>query len=66
MDRDARAHFASPDRGLVSAVALWVQSPLSVMLANFFLGVTRPPVPTHLFTDEVKAVAWLKTRERAS
>jgi hypothetical protein len=65
MDREARSHFASRIPNLY-AVALWVESPLSQMLANFFLGVNRPPIPTRLFTDEAKAVAWLKSRSPGS
>lgn len=59
MDGDARAFFASA--GGPSAVALLVDSPLSRILANFFIGLNRhPTIPTRLFTDEGAALNWLK------
>jgi hypothetical protein len=43
-----------------SAMALLVEgSPLGCMMGNVYLRVTRPPIPTHLFTDESQAVSWL-------
>jgi len=58
-DRAARNEFAR--RGdLVSAVALIVGSPLSRMLGNLFLGVSKPMAPTRLFDDEAAAVGWLR------
>jgi hypothetical protein len=58
-DRPARMEFAR--RGdLVSAVALLVEAPLSRMMGNFFLSVSKPVAPTRLFGDEASAVAWLQ------
>ncbi|MHB8961501.1 MAG: DUF7793 family protein [Candidatus Limnocylindrales bacterium] len=58
-DRAARNEFAR--RGdLVSAVALLVGTPLSRMMGNFFLGVSKPMAPTRLFDDEAAALAWLR------
>jgi hypothetical protein len=31
------------------------------MMGNFFLGVSKPMVPTRLFDEEASAVAWLLT-----
>ncbi len=57
-DRPARMEFAG--RGdLVSAVALIVGTPLSRMMGNFFLTLSKPSAPTRLFDDEASAVAWL-------
>lgn len=59
MDRPARREFVR--RGdLVSAVALVVDTPLSRMMANFFLTVSKPVAPTRLFDDEVYALGWLR------
>lgn len=58
MDKEARTAFAQPGEGVL-AVALWVESPLSVVIANFFLHVSRTLRPTKLFTNEADAVAWL-------
>ena len=58
-DRPARTEFAR--RGdMVSAVALIVGTPLSRMMGNFFLAVSKPMAPTRLFDDEASAVAWLQ------
>jgi len=57
-DRPARAEFARRD-DLVSAVAVIVDTPLSRMLGNFYLTVSKPIAPTRLFDDEGSAVAWL-------
>lgn len=58
-DRPARTEFAR--RGdLVSAVALIVATPLSRMVGNFFLTVSKPMAPTRLFDDEASALAWLQ------
>jgi hypothetical protein len=58
-DRPARMEFVR--RGdLVSAVALVVATPLSWMMGNFFLTVSKPMAPTRLFDDEASALAWLQ------
>ena len=57
-DRAARNEFVR--RGdLVSAVALIVGTPLSRMMGNFFLGVSKPMAPPRRFEDEASAAAWL-------
>ena len=43
-----------------SALALLAGSPATQLMVNFFLGMTRPKVPTQMFTDEEKALAWLR------
>ena len=58
-DRPARMEFARRS-DLVSAVALIVNTPLSRMMGNFFLSVSKPVAPTRLFDDEPSAVAWLR------
>jgi len=59
MDRPARTEFTR--RGdLVSAVALIVGTPLSRLMGNFFLSVSKPVAPTRLFDDEASALAWLQ------
>ncbi len=42
------------------AVAILVTSPLSRIVANFFLGINKPIRPTRLFEDREAAVAWLR------
>jgi hypothetical protein len=57
--RAARLELARQD-DTVSAVALIVDTPLSRMLGNFFLTVSKPLYPTRLFDNEASAVAWLQ------
>jgi hypothetical protein len=59
MTREARACYGQAVDA-VSAVALLADSPATRMLANFFLGINRPTVPTQMFTDEQKALTWLR------
>jgi hypothetical protein len=59
LDREGRAHFRG-DYGGTSRVALLADSALNRMLANFFIGMQRLPVPIRMFTDEAAALAWLR------
>lgn len=61
INRDART-FASSEEAceITSAVALLVDSPVSRVIGNFFLGINKPPFPTKLFTSETQAIKWLK------
>lgn len=64
LDREARGRFSESD--VVTQLAMVVDSPLSRVLANFFLAVSRPAVQTRLFTSEANAVAWLTETTRAT
>lgn len=55
--REARKTFRASQ--VPSKVAMYVDSPLSRTLANFFIGVARPDVPTKVFTDLDEAEGWL-------
>ena len=61
ISREAR-HFYAGDEAAAcaSAVALIVGTPVSKVLANFYLGLSNPRLPSRLFTDEAEALAWLK------
>ena len=43
------------------ATALLIDSPVSRVIANFFMGLNRPLSPTQMFTDETEAMRWLRT-----
>ena len=61
VNRETRTYGVSEEAAsVVSASALLVGSPVSRMVGNFFLRVSRPPYPTQLFTSEAKAIEWLK------
>lgn len=57
-ERGARTHFLADQAGSV-AMALLVESAVNRMIANFFIGMHRQPVPVKMFTDVPSAVAWL-------
>ena len=43
-----------------TALALLVEgSALGIMMGNVYFRVARPGIPTHLFTDEARAIDWL-------
>ena len=42
------------------AIAIIIKSSVQALIMNFYLKMTRVPVPIKLFTDEEKAVAWAK------
>jgi hypothetical protein len=61
LSRDVRRYYTSPEATRrVKAVAMLVHSPLSRVLANFFITMIKPNVSTRIFTDETEALAWLK------
>ena len=59
--RESRDYWAAKDRSAdFTAAALLVESGISRVLGNFFLGVAKPGYPTKLFTSESAAIEWLK------
>ncbi len=59
--KEARDHFAMRERTpAISAIALLIKSPSSRIIGNFFLGLNKSAVPVQLFTNEEKAISWLK------
>jgi hypothetical protein len=60
--KECREYYAKDPEHIktYSAVALLVSSPLSRIIANFFLGINKPIKPTRLFEDRGAAVEWLK------
>ena len=61
LERGAREHF-KVDKGGVSAMALLVESPVTRMLANFFMRTDPDQTPTRMFTEESAAIDWLRER----
>jgi hypothetical protein len=62
-DAEARRVYAagmSPDR--FYAASLVVNSALSRAIGSFFLGLSRPSVPTKMFPDFDKAIAWAESQ----
>lgn len=58
--RDARNFFTTNGRQTNTlAFAIIIDSSVSKVVGNFFLGINKPAVPTKLFLDESNAVEWL-------
>ena len=59
--REVRAYYTGPETtNLNLALAVLVDSPISRVIGNFFLGFNKMDLPTKLFKSEVEALAWLK------
>lgn len=59
--KEARDYFSQDDgvKGM-KRLALITASPISKMFGNFFLKISKPSVPTRLFTSEPEALIWLR------
>ena len=60
-DADARQAYQEIDTELFYGGGLVVENALSRALGSFFLGLSRPNVPTKPFNTVDKAIEWLKT-----
>jgi hypothetical protein len=59
---EARAYIATPESDpYASAEAYAIKSFSQRLVGNVYLSFNKPARPTRLFTDENKAVEWLKT-----
>jgi len=60
--REAREYYAGPDISQHRvAEALLINTMAARITANFYLRVNKPLTPTRLFTDEQKAIEWLRS-----
>ena len=59
--KEARDYFSLRGReSRVVAFAMVIDSPLSRIIGNFFLGLNKPRVPARLFTDCQSAAEWCR------
>jgi len=59
--REARMHYAGDENAKVlNAVAILIDSPVSRILGNFFIGLNKAPFPCKLFSSESAAIEWLR------
>ncbi|TSJ45439.1 hypothetical protein [Fluviicola chungangensis] len=60
MEREARAFFTANGRNTNTlAFGIIIDSSVSKVVGNFFLGINKPVVPTKLFSNEEQAIEWL-------
>jgi hypothetical protein len=65
-DSEARRIYAGGMQpSLFYAAALIVTSPLARAIGSFFLGLTKPAIPTKLFDSVDAAAAWAATQRPA-
>ncbi len=60
-DAEARRAYADVDPNLAYGAGLVVENALSRALGSFFIGLSRPMVPTKLFDSLENAIEWLRT-----
>lgn len=60
ISREARSFFTTNGRETSTmAFGIIIDSAVSKVVGNFFLGINKPAVPTKLFLNEKAAVEWL-------
>jgi hypothetical protein len=59
-DKQARDYLAKEGSDLVIAVAVLTGSPVTRIMVNFYLTISKPITPTKLFTDQDQAIAYLQ------
>ncbi|HXP51234.1 MAG TPA: hypothetical protein VN922_14850 [Bacteroidia bacterium] len=60
IDKDARDYMSNEGTQGVIAGAFVLRSVYGTFLINFYLSVTRPKIPSRMFTDRTKALEWLE------
>ena len=61
--REARLYFNGPEAEATTvALALLIDSPVSRVIVNFFVHVSKQRVPTAVFSNQDAAIAWLLER----
>ena len=61
ISKEARDNFSIQNREtMITSFAVIIESPLSRIIGNFFMGLNKPSVPAKLFNNEDEAIAWLK------
>lgn len=64
MTKEARDYLASKDGcNKIKAGAILIDSIVMSVIANFFLQINKPLVPTKLFTNRISAIEWLRTHK---
>lgn len=58
--KNARDYLAREGSILTRAVSILVDPPISRAILDFYLKMSKPPIPTKVFTDKHKALRFLK------
>lgn len=60
-EKPARDYLADKGSILATAVALIIEKPYSSILGESFLELSKPDIPTRMFTTKVSALEFLQT-----
>jgi hypothetical protein len=60
-DKPARDYLAKEGSSMVKAVGVLTDSPVTKIMLNFYLTISRPLIPTKMFTDKNQALEFLKS-----
>lgn len=64
LSREIRSYFSSDEvTDMLSASALLIKPGLSMVIGSFLLRFNRLGYPVKLFSNEAKAIKWLKEQE---
>ncbi|WP_276368957.1 hypothetical protein [Chryseolinea sp. H1M3-3] len=58
-DKEARDFLAKEGSSYTKGVAIIVDSPMTKIIGNFYLGLNKPTTPTKMFTDKREALEYL-------
>jgi hypothetical protein len=58
-DKAARDFLAKEGSSYTKGVAIIVDSPMTKIIGNFYLGLNKPTTPTKMFTDKEEALEYL-------
>lgn len=59
-EKAGRDYIANEGSELVKAVGALVESPVTKVMINLYLTVTKPKTPTRMFTDQKSALTYLE------
>jgi len=59
INKAARSYLSIEGSTLIKAVAFIVDTPVSIMLSEFYLKTSKPPIPTKSFVNITEALAFL-------
>ena len=61
VEREARAYYSSKEAtNYITAAALLITNPVNRIIGNFYMGLNKTAFPFRLFTENKKAIQWLK------
>jgi len=58
-DKSARDFLAKEGSSFTKGVAVIVDSPMTKIIGNFYLGLNKPTAPTKMFTEKPEALQYL-------